>query len=277
MPPIETFLSVLALIWGAVWGSFLNVVIWRLPRGQSVLHPPSHCPHCGHNIAWYQNVPVLSYIFLGGKCAHCKEGISIRYPLVELTAAALSLAVWHHVLYNPYVPSLEAAGVTFIFLFFFVMGLVAITFIDLEHMIIPDVISLPSVLLGLVFNFVFGDYSRVSWLDSGIGVAVGSGVIAIVILAYRGVTGRQGMGWGDAKLMAMLGAFLGWRALPFVLLAGSIQGLLYALASYPSLRSQGQGLRLAQIPFGPFLALAGLEWLFFSDALNTLLSRMFAL
>jgi leader peptidase (prepilin peptidase)/N-methyltransferase len=277
MPSIEGLLAVLAVVWGAVWGSFLNVVIYRLPRGQSVLHPPSHCPGCNARIAWYQNIPVLSYIFLGGRCGRCREAISIRYPLVELTCAALALAVWRHVVYNPYIPSLEAAVLSFVFLFFFVLALTAITFIDLEHLIIPNVISLPSVVVGVAFSAVFGQYHRLSWLDSVVGAAAGALVIALVIGGYYLVTRRQGMGWGDAKLMAMLGAFLGWKSLPFILLAGSAQGIVYALASWPAMKAQGTGLRLARIPFGPFLALAGMEWLFFSDDVNAVLTRWFAL
>ena len=275
MPPLELLLSILAFMWGAIWGSFLNVVIHRLPLGQSVLTPPSHCPQCKSNIRWYQNVPILSYLFLGGKCANCKINISVRYPLVELVAATLSLAVWHSVVFNPFIPSLQVAAVCFVLLFFFVMALVAITFNDLEHMIIPDVISIPAVAIGLVFNLVMGPYTRVTWIDSLIGIGAGGGVIAMFIVGYYLITKRAGMGWGDAKLMAMLGAFLGYKCLLFVLLAGALQGLAYAGCAYAALRKQEGGFGKAKIPFGPFLALAGLEWFFFSATIETWFFTLF--
>lgn len=276
MPALETTLAFTAFAWGAIWGSFLNVVIHRLPNGGSLLTPPSHCPACGKPIRWYQNIPIVSYLFLGGKCAECKVNISLRYPLVELVAATLSLAVWRHVVHNPYIPSLEIAGAVYIIYFFFVMACVAITFIDLEHLIIPDILSLPAVPIGFVFNLAMQDYTRVTWQQSLIGLAAGSGAIALFILAYYLVTRRVGMGWGDAKLMAMVGAFFGWKSLIFVLLAGSLQGIIYSLFALPALKKE-QGLRRAMIPFGPFLVLAALEWFFFSSQIDTLFQRVFRL
>lgn len=341
MPPVEALFSLFSFVWGAVWGSFLNVAIHRIPRGESVLTPASHCPSCNNSIRWFHNVPILSYLMLGGKCAYCEQPISIRYPLVELTAAMTSLAVWHNVVYNPLIPSLAIAMSVFVFLFFFTMALIAITFIDLDHMEIPDVVTLPFILVGLVFNAVLGSFHSVSFGDALLGELIGTRFITLVILAYLLWRGKRGMGWGDMKLMGMIGAFLGWRCLLFVLLAGSLQGIVYALVGMAARGRKEQAgtaleadadsepeqielprlsrLGLVQfvpeilflpdrwldvilgqspgdeqvddqeeradeeagaserIPFGPFLSLAALEWLFFSHWIENLFRNFFHL
>jgi len=266
MPLSDAMLSVFAFVWGAIWGSFLNVVIYRLPRGESILTPPSHCPSCGTRIPWYLNVPIFSYLVLGGRCASCKAAISVRYPLVELICAMLSLATWHSVVYNPLIPTLALALAVYVCLFAFVLGLVAITFIDLDHMIIPDVITLPAIGVGLVFSFVLGGYVLGSWFEAVIGAVGGAAFVGLINGGYYALTRKPGIGWGDAKLLAMVGAFLGWKSLVFVLLAGSLQGLLYAgisLVSGAMPRDEQGGIRKAKIPFGPFLALGAMEWLYF--------------
>lgn len=273
---LEIFFTVFAFVWGAVWGSFLNVVIYRLPMGMSLLRPSSHCPHCKTPIKAWHNVPILGYIFIGGKCASCKAPVSFRYPLIELVCAAMGVAVWFSVAYNPLVPGLPAALALYAFRFFFILALIAITFIDLEFMLILNVISYPFIALGLLQNWLFPLQTQVPLLDSAIGGAAGAGFIALLILVYKFVMKREGMGWGDAKLMAMLGTFLGWKALPFILLAGSLQGLLYAGALALAGNIKGNTWR-QPLPFGPFLALAGMEWLFFSDTLGGWLWGLFGL
>ncbi len=317
MISLPTVMATAAFAWGAIWGSFLNVVIHRLPRGESLLTPPSHCPECEAAIRWYQNIPILSYIALGGRCAGCKSGISVRYPLVELVTAMLTLAAWQAIAYNPMVPSITIALGVFAFHFLFVAALVAITFIDLDTMLIPDVISIPMLGVGLLYGFAAGQYFNVLWMDSLIGAAAGAGIITVVILGYLLLTGQEGMGWGDAKLMAFVGAFLGWTAIPFVLLVGSLQGLLYAgltlalggtlpedpddieaaeaeaeaqaaaLAESPESEESdieepdaaldSRPVRKLKVPFGPFLALAALEWLFFSHWIGQLFQDIFRL
>jgi leader peptidase (prepilin peptidase) / N-methyltransferase len=325
MISLPTVLATAAFAWGAIWGSFLNVVIHRLPRGESLLTPPSHCPDCNASIRWYQNIPILSYVALGGRCAGCKTGISVRYPLVELVTAMLSLAAWQAIAYNPLVPSVTIALGVFAFHFLFVAALVAITFIDLDTMLIPDVISLPMLAVGILYGFAAGQYFNVLWMDSLIGAAAGAGLIAVVILGYLLLTGQEGMGWGDAKLMAFVGAFLGWTAIPFILLVGSLQGLLYAgltlalggtlpedpddveaaeaeaearvaaavvdgaevveadadrtdAADAAATKSpEPRPMRKLKVPFGPFLALAALEWLFFSHWIGQLFQDIFRL
>jgi leader peptidase (prepilin peptidase)/N-methyltransferase len=294
MPSLETLLLVFSFVWGAIWGSFLNVVIHRLPRGESVLTPASHCPACRQPIRWYQNIPIISYLALGGRCASCKEPISPRYPLVELVTATISMAVWNLTAFNPFVPSVPMALVIYLFLFLFALGLIAITFIDIDGMIIPDVISLPLIVIGIVFNAVLSMNFELTVLDSAIGAAAGGAVIASVILGYYLVTRREGMGWGDAKLLAAIGAWLGWKCLPFVLLASSLQGLLYAILAFLLVRGKSEqegthegvqdatkeddtSFRKAKLPFGPFLVLAALEWLFFSTWLQELMGSIFRL
>ena len=273
---LEIFFSVFAFIWGAIWGSFLNVVIYRLPAGISLIKPPSHCPYCKTQIKPWHNVPIFGYMFIGGKCASCKAPVSIRYPLVELVCAAMGLAVWFSVAYNPLVPGLPAALSLFAFRFSLVLALIAITFIDLEHMLIPDVISLPFIVFGLAQNWLFPYQTQVPILDAAIGMGAGAGVVILLILGYKLVTGREGMGFGDAKLLAVLGAYMGWKALPFILMAGSIQGLLYAAGLMLAGSIKGSPWKQA-LPFGPFLALAGMEWLFFSDTLGRWLWGLFGL
>ena len=277
MAPPEIIFLVFSFIWGAIWGSFCNVLIHRLPRDESILSPPSHCPSCGKTIRWYQNVPIFSYVFLRGKCASCGVGISTRYPLVELVCATLSVAIWQSVAYDPHIPSVGIALACFIFRFYFILSLVAITFIDLEYMVIPDVISLPAIGVGIAYNAVMSDYSLVPVLDAVIGAAAGGGVIALIIVVYHAITKREGMGWGDSKLLAMLGAFLGYKSLVFVLLAGSLQGLAYVGLLLMSGQKMEDGVRRTAIPFGPFLALGGLEWLLFSDQVQDWFQALFGI
>src|SRR2546427_2321003 len=183
----------LPLLFGFVIGSFLNVVISRLPEGRSVWRPRSACPKCGKPIAWHDNIPVLSFAMLRGRCRGCAMAIPWRYPIVEAaTGAAFALAY----LLLGQTPEFVVAAA-------FLAMLIAITAIDLAHQIIPDVITLPGIVAGVVANLVTG---RVTWLESLIGIAVGGGIFLLIILASRG-----GMGGGDMKLGAMFGAFLGWE------------------------------------------------------------------
>ena len=226
---------VLPLLFGLVIGSFLNVVIVRLPEGRSIWRPRSSCPGCGTPIAWYDNIPVVSFAVLRGRCRTCGVAIAPRYPIVEAATGALfGLA---YLVMGP-TPDFLVAAV-------FLAALVAITGIDLAHQIIPDVITLPGILAGVVANLVTG---RVSWLESLVGIAVGGGIFLVIILASRG-----GMGGGDMKLGAMLGAFLGWKLGLLALLIGVLAGGTVALC----LLILGRKGRKEAIPFGPFLALGG--------------------
>jgi leader peptidase (prepilin peptidase) / N-methyltransferase len=236
-------LVVVVGLFGLALGSFLNVVIARVPAGGSLLHPGSACPGCSAPLAWYDNIPVLSFVALRGQCRACGMRISWRYPIVEvITASALVLS------YAAFGPS---AG--FLIGCVLLPALIAMTAIDLQHQMIPDAITLPGIPVGLLINLATG---RISWVDSGIGILLGGGLFLVIIVASRG-----GMGGGDLKLGAMLGAFLGWKALLFALfvaivLGGAIGAVLLAT---------GVRGRKDPIPFGPFLAVGGVMALFWGE------------
>jgi leader peptidase (prepilin peptidase) / N-methyltransferase len=247
--PVSFVLS-FAFVFGALIGSFLNVCIYRLPLRQSVVFPASHCRACSTPLAWYENLPLISYLLQRGHCRTCGASFSIRYFVVEFLTALLAMAVVAR-----FGLGLEALGY-----FAFSAALVVITFVDLDHQIIPDVISLPGVILGLLFSFVV---PTLSLRDSLIGALVGAGVLLAVALSYRVLTGREGMGGGDVKLLAMIGAFLGWRAILFTLFCASCAGSLVGVSAMIYQNSNG---KLA-IPFGPFLSFGALCYLFFGEDL----------
>lgn len=244
--------SIAAFIFGALTGSFLNVCICRLPRNESVVSPPSRCPACAYRIHWYDNIPLLSYLLLRGRCRGCGARISIRYPLIELANGLLTLA-----LFLRYGPSPSFAA-----LFLFCSALVVITGIDLEHQVIPDRITMPGIVAGVAFSFFL---PWPGWLNALLGILAGGGSLLLVACAYEWLTGREGMGGGDIKLVAMMGAFLGWEAVPFIILAGALAGLL--AESLPMLirkRNSGQA-----IPFGPYLTFGALFHLFLGHRIIT--------
>ena len=223
------------LVLGLLIGSFLNVVIARVPAGRSIWAPRSACPRCGTPIAWYDNVPVVSYLLLRGRCRACRVPIPKSYPMIELVTAAAFVVAF-----------LTATSIAeFVVNAVLVAALIAITAIDLEHQIIPDVITLPGIVAGVLASVMT---DRVSWLDSLIGIAVGGGIFLVIILVSGG-----GMGGGDMKLGAMLGAFLGWQSGLLALLVGVLSGGAAAIA----LLLLGRKGRKEAIPFGPFLALGG--------------------
>ncbi len=240
------FLYILAFVFGAVVGSFLNVCICRMPRGESIVSPPSHCPNCGFRIPFYDNIPILSYIILAGKCRSCRTRISPQYPLVELINALLTLFLF------------MKFGPTFVFLvlFIFCSAMVVVTFIDLEHQIIPDSISLPGIVLGFVVSFFI---PRFGWVNSLIGIAVGGGSLLLVAYGYQLLTKKEGMGGGDIKLLAMMGAFFGWRAVLFIIFVSSLVGSVIGIAV---MLARKEDSKLA-IPFGPFLAIGAILYIFF--------------
>jgi leader peptidase (prepilin peptidase) / N-methyltransferase len=245
----EPIVLVIAAIFGAIVGSFLNVVILRLPKEEaSIVFPASHCPQCMTPLAWYENIPVLSYLVQYGKCRHCKISISLQYPVVELLMAVLTAALVHRFGF-----SLQTGG-----FFFLSAALLTIIFIDIHHQIIPDVISLPGILIGFCFSFF---NQQISWLDSLLGILLGGGVLYAIAMAYYFWRKQDGMGGGDIKLLAMLGAFLGWQSLPFIIFASSLSGSVVGIFTLAAKRKDSN----TRIPFGPFLSLAALVYLFFSQ------------
>lgn len=228
-------MAVAPILFGLVIGSFLNVVIARVPEGQSLARPRSRCPGCLTPLAWYDNIPLLSFVALRGRCRSCQMGIPWRYPAVEgVTAAGFLTAYLRWGLSSEF--AVTAA---------LLAALIAITAIDLRHQIIPDVITLPGIVAGFLVNVGTG---RVTWLDSLIGIVVCGGIFLVIILASGG-----GMGGGDMKLGAMLGAFLGWQTGLVALLLSVLAGGIVAVALL-ALRRKG---RKEAIPFGPYLALGG--------------------
>ena len=233
---------------GAIIGSFLNVCIVRLPEQRSIVRPPSHCPTCRRDIAWYDNVPLLSYMLLRGRCRGCGTRISPLYPAVELLTGALAVALWLRL-----GPTLAFAGY-----FAFAAALITVTFIDLDHRIIPDVISLPGILMGLAVSFVS---PLVTPVDAVLGILAGGGVLLAIALAYQAIRGQEGMGGGDVKLLAMIGAFLGWQSVFVTLMVASLIGSLIGVVLMLYQRADTK----FAIPFGPFLACGALVYLFFGD------------
>jgi leader peptidase (prepilin peptidase) / N-methyltransferase len=230
---------------GALLGSFINVVIYRLPRDLSLVRPRSKCPHCGAGIAFYDNIPLVSYFVLGGRCRRCRGPISARYPLVEALGAALTAVI----------VGLAPTPLMAVVWIAFALSLLAVLFIDFDYQIIPDAITLPGIVVGLVA----AAFGPLPFRDSVIGVAVGGGGLLLVAEAYRRIARREGLGLGDVKLMAMVGAFLGWRGALATLILGSLAGSLVGGALIASRR----GTRLTALPFGSFLAPAAWAALFF--------------
>lgn len=246
----EWFIISTLFVLGSVIGSFLNVCIVRIPHNMSIVYPPSHCPKCKKPIPFYYNIPILSYLMLGGKCRYCRAPIPLQYFIVELLTPVLLLVLFIHF----------GLSWSFIVSAFFISALIVITFIDLELHIIPDVISLPGIPVCFVCSFI------VPWtnpVQSLIGILVGGGILYVFAAGYHLLTKKEGMGGGDIKLLAMIGAFLGWQgALLTLILAactGSLIGILLIIA-------KGKDFKYA-IPFGPFLAAGAWAALLFGDEL----------
>lgn len=279
----STFLSsnaaVLAAgLWGAIWGSFLNVCIARIPLGQSVVRPGSRCMACGAPVRALDNLPILSYLLLRGRCRSCGARFSGRYALVELLMGLLSSAIfWKMVAGDPgEAPAIRLAR--FALYFAFAATLLVLSFIDLDTKLLPDVITLPSI---PIFFLAAGGAHDVPALQRVIGAAAGYLFIRLIADGYYYLLKREGMGLGDGKLLAMVGAVFGWKALPIVIFLGSISGTLISLpilivarrrrtGGDPTVIAEADGagdaaagsLRTAQVPFGPFLALGALVYLF---------------
>ncbi len=241
-------LELFAFIFGAVVGSFLNVCIFRIPANDSIVKPLSQCPHCHHPIRFYDNIPIISFIFLRAKCRDCGEKISWRYPLVELITALFALLLF------------VKFGLTLNFFVFFIFTavLVVITFIDLDHQIIPDVLSLPGI---PVFFLAAIFIVKIPWSEALIGLLIGGGVLFLIAFVYEFITKREGMGGGDIKLLAMIGGFLGWKSLIFILLFSSFAG---ALVGGAAMIINKKDMKYA-VPFGPFLSAAAVAYIFLGD------------
>ncbi|MBW2107852.1 MAG: prepilin peptidase [Deltaproteobacteria bacterium] len=235
---------------GAAVGSFLNVCIYRLPNSRSLIRPRSMCPQCGAPIPFYDNIPLVSYMVLRARCRNCSAVIPLRYPVVEAASGLFAVAIVMR-----YGLRWEA-----LVLYAFVAALLVVTFIDIDHQIIPNIITYPGVVVGLAASF-FSEFITVK--DAVLGIAVGAGILLVVALGYYLVTKNEGMGGGDVKLLAMIGAFLGWKAVIFTIFLGSAVGTLAGLAV--ALKSR-KGRKTA-VAFGPFLSLGALLYIFYGPEL----------
>ncbi len=224
-------------VFGLIWGSFLNVVIYRLPRGLSIVQPPSSCPHCGKRIKFYENIPILSYVVLMGKCSDCKAPISPVYPVVEALTAICFLLVYLQFSLSPH----------FFASCVFASALIVLGFIDLDHQILPDEITFPGIVLALIYAYFRVDLSLTQAL---LGAAVGAGFLLLVYGAYYLLRKKEGLGLGDVTMMVMVGAFLGWKQTLLTLILASIWG---ALVGIFIIIFKKKNLQQA-LPFGTFLA-----------------------
>ena len=229
--------TLIAAAFGAIVGSFLNVCIHRLPRGTSIIWPSSACPHCKRNLSWYENIPVVSYLVLWGRCRTCKKPISGRYPLVEALTALLFAAAWSY--YGP--------GLLLVSRVLLGCALIVLFAIDLEHHLLPDAITLPGVVVGFAFSF----FTEPGPVASLVGILAGAGMLYAIAEVYYRIRHEEGLGMGDVKMLAMIGAFVGWKLTLVTLMmasfAGSMIGVLLIL--------MGRGNMKYALPFGTFLAL----------------------
>ena len=248
-------IRIFAFILGTVIGSFLNVLIYRLPRRISIIAPHSFCPNCKKSIKWYENIPVISYITLGGRCAGCGKRISFRYPVVEILTGLLFLYAF------------SRCGLSFEFLFmsFFFSAMIVVAFIDFSFQVIPDVVSMPGIILGLIYQIIKGDF-----LIGLVGMIFGGGLILLIRVIGGKVYKKEVMGLGDVYLTAMIGAFVGF---PYIIpaifvaaLVGAILGVIFIISTHQS--------RESPIPFGPFLSIGGIAVIIFQPQFHQLFALL---
>jgi len=233
------------LIFGLCIGSFLNVCIYRLPIGKSIAFPPSHCPHCRKPIRVRDNMPVVGWLILKGSCRDCGSRISPRYPLVELLTGLFAVCT-----YLKFGATVEAT-----LYFFFIAAFIVMTFIDIDHRIIPDKMTLPGIPIAFIAALIL---PHMTWQASLYGILAGGGSLLLIAIGYSYFTGKEGMGGGDMKLLAMIGALCGWKGVIFTIFFGSVLG---SIAGIITLRGSGQGMKSA-IPFGPFLSIGAISYIF---------------
>jgi leader peptidase (prepilin peptidase)/N-methyltransferase len=247
-----------AFLFGAIIGSFLNVCIYRIPAGESIVRPASRCMSCGKPVQFYDNIPIVSYIFLMGRCRYCKTGLSLRYPLIEfLNAALYVLVLMRFSAGSPWVPATYCV---------FVSALIVIFFIDIDHQIIPDSITLPGIPIAIILGSTilpdpFLRYELLGFKSSIIGFLAGGGFFYSVAIIGRAVLKKDAMGGGDIKMMAMVGGLLGWKAVILTTFMGSLLGSIIGVALI-LLKGREWG---SKIPFGPYLALGALISLFWGQ------------
>ena len=247
----------LVSVLGALWGSFANVCIYWLPLRGGVVKGRSFCPKCKKKIFWYENIPILSYLILGGKCSKCKKIISFQYLLVESISIFSFLIIYYFF----------GVSLTTILLIILFLSFIVIFFIDLKHYIIPDILTFPMMVLGFLKSFdpnlnpLFPNY-----INSLLGGIIGYGIIWLLILFYKKIRNKEGMGLGDAKILAVVGFWFGWVSIPFVIFLSSTIGLIVVI---PDLLKKKKKLT-SQIPFGPYIIIATIIFIVFKDTFLSL-------
>lgn len=294
---LSPYARIFAFLWGLLWGSFANVVIYRMPRGMSVVTPRSRCGACETPVAWYDNIPVLSYILLGGRCRHCKVRYGMRYLMVELIGGVLSLVCFAQTVIAP---GLAGQALTWgslgvwLLWFLFTMALLVVTFVDLDLWIILPQVTVPVTIAGLLAAWLPWSAWSADPVQMTLGALLGAGIVLLIRFIYLRFRGIEGMGLGDAYLLALIGAFQGISGVAFAIAAGSLQGLLVAVplrllgksvANHDIHEIHGDDPELGpdqskadlmgtMVPFGPFLALAALEYLAFGRVLAPWLNEL---
>lgn len=254
------FTYILTGLLGLCIGSFLNVVIYRVPLGMSVVYPPSHCPKCDYKLKWYDNIPVISYCMLGGKCRGCGEHISFRYTVVELA----NMILWLASVFLFF--SFDAYGIIkTVCVMVLSSVLICVFFIDLEHQIIPDRFSVILAVLGIILTVSDALLTDGRWTDHLVGLAVGGGFFLLIYYLALWIYKREGLGFGDVKLMAAAGLYLGWIGTFIAVLVGSVAGSVILLI----IRRRKGSERFTEYPFAPFLAFGILMAALFGDALTS--------
>jgi leader peptidase (prepilin peptidase)/N-methyltransferase len=241
-------IAVFVALLGLVIGSFLNVCIYRLPRDQSIVWPASRCTTCGRGLAWYENVPVLSWVALRGRCRTCGERISAMYPIVEACTAVVFVVLF------------ARFGLTPLFAVraLFACAMIVLFVVDLQHQILPNEITVPGVVVGLAASM----FLEPGWRDALVGAVAGGGSLWLIAVAYERLRGQEGLGFGDVKMLAMIGAFLGWQLTLLTLVFASFTGSAVALLLMASRRAGWQ----SKLPLGTFLALGALLASVYGDA-----------
>jgi len=244
----EYLVQIYAFIFGMCIGSFLNVCIYRLPAFKSIVSPPSSCPTCGKAIKFYDNIPVLSYLILKGRCRYSKSHISLRYACVEMITGMLALCS-----YLKYGFSFQA-----LIIFAFISALIVITYIDIDHKIIPNRITLPGIPVFLFASMIFPEMHLT---DSLLGILAGGGSLFLIAWVYQLITKKTGMGGGDIKLLAMIGAMIGWKGVLFTIYAASATGTAVGILL---MLVKGKNMKFA-VPFGPFLSIGAITYIFLGE------------
>jgi len=247
---IPYLIEIFIFLIGLCIGSFLNVCIYRLPASQSIVHPRSKCPNCDTLIPFYDNIPLFSYLWLKGRCRHCQTKISLRYPIVELLGGLFALGIYMKF-------GLDIATLIY---FVFIAALLTVTFIDIDHRIIPDVITLPGIPICFAASFAL---PAITYKDALLGILAGGGSLFLVAWLYSLITKKEGMGGGDIKLLAMIGAIVGWQGVFFTIFVASLAG---TLAGFAVMLQSRKGMKLA-VPFGPFLSIGAIAYIFFGTQL----------